>query len=107
MARDTDLGQRKVVDLDRGLFLVQYNSADDHSSPPKVVVSPAPGHEQRIRIMTHPDSEPDTLWQPQTALVVLATERAALQIAVVPMKADGSRGASVKIEPMTQGTPPS
>ena len=103
MASDSELGQRKVVDLDRGLFLVQYNSAEDRDFPPKVVISPAPGHEQRIEIITHPDSDGATLWQPQTSLVVLASEPASLQVMVVPMKVQGSRAASVRIEPIAQG----
>jgi hypothetical protein len=33
MERDADLGQRKVVELDRGLFLVHYKSAGDEAAP--------------------------------------------------------------------------
>src|SRR3954467_13943157 len=99
MGKDTDLGQRKVVELDRGLFLVEYRSAEDQAFPPKIVVSAAPGHERQIEVMTHPDSDGETLWQPETSLVVRARERSALHVTVVPTKSNGSRAAAIRIEP--------
>jgi hypothetical protein len=104
MERDSDLGQRKVVELDRGLFLVHYKSAGDEAAP-KVVVAAAPGHEERLQIFTHPDSDSHTLWEPNTSLVVQATEPATLQVEVIPAYPNGSRVAAVRIEPVRQGQP--
>jgi hypothetical protein len=104
MERDADLGQRKVVELDRGLFLVHYKSAGDETAP-KVVVAPAPGHEERLQIFTHPDSDSHTLWEPNTSLVVQASEPASLQVEVIPAHPGGSRVAAVRIEPIRQGQP--
>lgn len=100
---ETTTGQRKEVELNRGLFLVHYRSAEDATSPPVVKVFPAPGHEQKIQISTHPDSDPNTLWHPNTSLVVRANAAATLQVEVIPAYADGSRVAAVKIEPINQG----
>ena len=50
MDREKDPGQLKVVDLDRGLFHIQYQSADDEALPPKVVISPAPDHERKVEL---------------------------------------------------------
>lgn len=104
MERDADLGQRKVVELDRGLFLVHYKSAGDEAAP-KVVVAAAPGHEERLQIFTHPDSDSPTLWEPNTSLVVQASEPASLQVEVIPAHPGGSRVAAVRIEPIRQGQP--
>jgi hypothetical protein len=105
MPRETTAGQRKEVELNRGLFLVHYKSAEDATSPPVVRVFPAPGHEQQIQISTHPDSDPNTLWHPNTSLVVRASAAATLQVEVLPAYANGSRIAAVKIEPINQGEP--
>jgi hypothetical protein len=104
MERDADLGQRKVVELDRGLFLVHYRSAGDEAAP-KVMVAAAPGHEERVQIFTHPDSDSHTLWEPNTSLVVQASEPASLQVEVIPAHPGGSRVAAVRIEPIRQGQP--
>ena len=45
MARETITGQHKEVDLNRGLFLITYKSADDEDYPPFVKIFAAPGHE--------------------------------------------------------------
>jgi hypothetical protein len=103
MPSETNTGQRKEVELNRGLFFVHYKSAEDMASPPQVKVSPAPGHERRLQITTHPDSDPNTLWHPNTSLVVRANAPATLHVEVVAARANGSRVAAVKIEPITQG----
>jgi hypothetical protein len=104
--RDKDLGQQKIVDLARGLFCVHYKSADDEASPPKVIVSPAPGDERKVELVLHPEAEEGVLWQPGSSLVLRMTSPAKLQVRVVPLRPNGSRAASVKFETLTQGTPP-
>jgi len=105
MDRSKDLGQQKVVDLDRGLFCIQYQSADDEASPPKVVVSPAPGHEREVELFLHPDADQAVLWRPGSSLIVRTTAAAQLHVQVVPLRQNGSKAAAVKFEPLTQGTP--
>jgi hypothetical protein len=102
MANETTR-QLKQVELNRGLFLVHYKSAEDTGSPPQVRVFPAPGHERQIQITTHPDSDPNILWHPNTSLVVKANAVATLHVEVLPGRVNGSGVAAVKIEPITQG----
>ncbi|MGJ5206456.1 hypothetical protein [Bradyrhizobium sp. HKCCYLR20261] len=106
MNRGTDLDQQKVVQLDRGLFFVSYKSAEDVAAPPRVMVSPAPGHERRIELVLHPDADEAVLWQPNSSLVVRVEAPATLIVQVLPMRHGGSRAAAVRIEPITPGSPP-
>ena len=105
MDRSMDIGQQKVVDLGRGLFCVQYQSADDEMSPPKVVVSPAAGDERKVELILHPDADRAVLWQPGSSLIVRTRSPAQLEVQVIPLRPNGSRAASVKFETLTQGTP--
>jgi hypothetical protein len=106
MDRNKDVGQQnKVINLDRGLFCVQYQSADDETSPPKVIVSPAAGHESEIELFLHPDADEAVLWQPGSSLIVRTNATVQLQVQVVPLRQNGSRAAAVRFEPLTQGTP--
>lgn len=97
------LEHQKVVDLDRGLFLVNYKSADDSSAPPKIALSAIAGHERTIEFLLHPDATEPSLWRPNSALVVRANAPARLQIEVLPARAGGSRAASISIEPIHSG----
>ena len=99
----SDAEQQKVVSLDRGLFFVNYKSAEDPSSPPHVTVAPADGHERRMEIILHPDATEPTLWEPNSGLVVRVNTPGTLQVQVQPMRPGGSRAAMVRIEPIQSG----
>jgi hypothetical protein len=99
------LEHQKAVDLDRGLFLVNYKSAEDSIAPPKVSLSAVEGHERTIEFILHPDATEPSLWRPNTALVVRADAPARLQIEVLPTRTGGSRAATVSIEPIQPGEP--
>jgi hypothetical protein len=101
----TDLDQTKTVDLDRGLFLVQYHSAEDLRAPPRVQITPAEGSEDKVEFILHPDATDPTLWQPETALVVRAVAQAQLQVRVMSSRPQGSRAATVRVEPIRPGQP--
>jgi hypothetical protein len=102
----TETTQQKMIDLGKGLFCIRYEDAEDQASPPRVVVKPASGHERSVELLLHPDSHDSTLWGPGTSLVVRTTSAAKLQVEVVPSRPNGSRVASVRVEPLTQGAPP-
>ncbi len=102
----SDAEQQKVVSLDRGLFFVNYKSAEDPSSPPHVTVAPASGHEGRMEIILHPDATEPTLWEPDSGLVVRVNTPGTLQVQVQPMRPGGSRAAMVRIEPIQSGRAP-
>ncbi|WP_319797429.1 hypothetical protein [Nitrobacter sp.] len=101
-----DAEQQKVLSLDRGLFFVNYKSADDSASPPRVTVTPAEGHERRMEIILHPDATGPTLWQPKSGLVVRVNTPGTLQVQVQPAKRGGSRAAIVRIEQIQAGLAP-
>jgi hypothetical protein len=105
MDRKKDIMQQKVVDLDRGLFCVQYQSADDEASPPKVVVVPAPGHESEVEFFLHPDADQAVLWQPGSSLILRTSGAAQVHVQVVASRQNGSKAAAVKFDPLTQGAP--
>jgi hypothetical protein len=106
MDRNKDVGQQnKIINLDRGLFCVQYQSADDEASPPKVIVSPVAGHEGEIELFLHPDADQAVLWHPGASLIIRTNTAVRLHVQVVPLRQNGSKAAAVKFEPLTQGTP--
>src|ERR1700740_408206 len=98
-----ELEHHKAVDLDRGLFFVNYKSAEDTTAPPRVALSAAAGHERTIEFILHPDATEPTLWGPNSGLVVRVNSRARLQVQVLPTRARGSRAATVSIEPIQSG----
>ncbi|HVX78619.1 MAG TPA: hypothetical protein VHB49_21010 [Bradyrhizobium sp.] len=95
--------QRKMASLDRGLFFINYKSADDSFSPPQVTVAPAEGHEQRMEIILHPDATEPTLRAPNSGLVVRVNTPGTLQVLVRPRSPGGSQAALVRIEPIHAG----
>lgn len=101
-----DAEQQRVLSLDRGLFFVNYKSADDSASPPHVMVAPAEGHERRMEIILHPDATEPTLWQPNSGLVVRVNTPGTLQVQVQPARPGGSRAAVVRVEQIQAGRSP-
>jgi hypothetical protein len=95
--------QHKVLSLDRGLFFINYKSADDSVSPPHVLVAPAEGHEQRMEIILHPDATEPTLWKPNSGLVVRVNTAGALRVQVQPTRPGGSQAAIVRVEQIHAG----
>ena len=102
---DTETSQQKVVDLGKGLFCIQYKDAEDQASPPRVVVKAASGHERNVELLLHPDANDSILWGPGSSLVVRTSAAAKLQVEVVSLRPNGSRAASIRVEPLTQGEP--
>jgi hypothetical protein len=98
-----ELEHHKTVDLDRGLFFVNYKSAEDTAAPPRVTLAAADGHERTIQFILHPDATEPTLWRPNSALVLRVTARARLHVQVLPTRTGGSRAAHVSIEPIQSG----
>jgi hypothetical protein len=96
-------GKRKIVDLEKGLFLVRYAAAQDDARPPKVSLSPEPSSDKSIAFFLHPDQSEAVLWQPGSCLVLRAAARGKLVVDVAPVHEHGSSNATVRIEPLTQG----
>jgi hypothetical protein len=95
--------KRKVVDVDKGLLLVRYASADDEAQPPKISVAVNPRHEKNIQLVSNPLHSDALLWQPGTALVFRAAQPGQLFVDVLANAPGGSTAATVKVEMLNQG----
>ena len=90
----------KAVDLERGLYLVRYATADDPLDAPLVTIS-AEG--RGIDILHDPSEESPELWQPGGCLVVHAKARGRLVITISPALQSRSTRAVINIEPIRSG----
>ena len=89
--------QRRIVDLERGLFLVRYAAADNEARPPTIKVSPEPLSDKNVTLVLHPDQRDAVLWRPGAFLVVRAATTSKLSIEVIPAQDGGSVAATVKM----------
>jgi hypothetical protein len=94
---------RRIVEIDRGLFLVRYAAADDTARPPSVRIASEPISEKEVDLVLHPDHQEAVLWQPGACLVVRAMTPSRLSVEVEPIDEGDSVGATVKLERLTQG----
>jgi hypothetical protein len=97
--------QQQTVSVDRGLFLIRYAAAEDTAHPPIVRVFADPSPNKEIGFLLHPDHREAALWQPESCLVARALAPGKLTIEVMASRDGGSAAATVRIEPITQGTP--
>ncbi len=98
--------QSKVVDVDKGVILVRYATAESEQRPPKVEVLVNPKDHKHIEIISNPSHSDAVLWQPGACLVVRATRPGQLLVDVIPIDDHGSTAATVKIETLGQGEMP-
>ncbi|MGP0093385.1 MAG: hypothetical protein ACLPKB_26110 [Xanthobacteraceae bacterium] len=95
--------QRKMIEVNKGLFLIRYTSAEDEARPPKVEIFLDPTSVEDIELVLHPEHEDAILWQPGSCLVVRATAPGKLALEVTSHRDGASTAATVNIEPLTQG----
>jgi hypothetical protein len=88
--------RHKTLDIQRGLFLVRYESAEDDARPPRVTVSRDPGS-GGIDFILPPDADEPVLWSPGASLVVKAERAGRLRVAVEPSAPDGSVAAKIQL----------
>src|SRR5262245_44384395 len=90
--------QTKSLEIQQGLFIVRYDSADDPAQPPRVVIST---DSKGIRFVLPPGVDEPVLWSPGACLVVLAHRSSRLEVAVSPAQPSGSVGARIKLVPLS------
>jgi hypothetical protein len=90
--------QTKSLEIQQGLFVVRYDSADDPVQPPRVVVST---DSKSVRFVLPPGVDEPVLWSPGACLVVLANRSGRLEVAVSPAQPNGSVAARVKLVPLS------
>jgi hypothetical protein len=97
--------QTKAIDVERGLLLVRYATADSRGRPPRVEIMVNPKHRRDVELVLNPEQSEAVLWQPGAGLVVRATRPGQLLVEVTPSEVGGSTAATVKLESLTQGEP--
>jgi hypothetical protein len=95
--------QSRVVNVERGLLLVRYATADNESRPPQVRILVNPKYQKNLELVLSPDQDDAVLWRPGSCLVVRASKPGQLLVEVVPIGNDGSIAATVQIETLSQG----
>jgi hypothetical protein len=88
----------KSLEIQQGLFIIRYESADDPAQPPRVLVST---ESKSVRLVLPPGADEPVLWSPGACLVVLANRAGRLEVAVSPAQPNGSVGARIKLVPLS------
>lgn len=96
--------QQKTVSINRGLYLIRYDSAQDTRDPPRGRVFAEPGNDHHVVILSHPDVADGVLSGPGSMAVVRSIQPAKLVIEVVPTRDNGSVAATIKVEALSQST---
>lgn len=89
--------QQKTFDVQRGLFLIKYESSENAQKPPIVRISPDDGSESSIELILPPDAESAVLWSPGASLAARAVQNARLRLVVSASEPGGSTAARVQI----------
>lgn len=87
---------QKALDLQKGLFLIRYDSAEDASQPPKVSLSADRQSAGSVEFLLPPEIEEPILWSPGASVVVRLSAPARLQVEVSARSAGGSLGARIQ-----------
>jgi hypothetical protein len=90
--------QTKSLEIQQGLFIIRYDSADDPFQPPRVMVSTG---SKSVRFVLPPGVDEPVLWSPGACLVVLAHHGGRVDVAVSPAQPNGSVGARIKLVPLS------
>ena len=88
--------QQKPLDLQKGLFLIRYDSTEDAGQPPKVGVAVDPALAGNVEFLLPPGVGEPVMWSPGASLVlrVLAPTRVIVEVA--PRFAGGSVAARIQ-----------
>jgi hypothetical protein len=95
--------QRRVLDVERGLFLVEYATAADESDPPKISLAADAESQQALQLLLPPGETEATLWRPGACLVLRATAPGKLIVEVEPLSRTSSAFSTVRVEPLSVG----
>ena len=89
--------QQKTFDVERGLFLIKYESSENTRNPPVVRISPEEGSESSIELIIPPDADNAVLWSPGASLAARAVQNARLRVVVSASEPGGSTAARIQI----------
>lgn len=92
---------KKSIDIRPGLFLLRYESAEDPTDPPRVLIRAENGGADGVQFILPPDADQPVLWSPGACCVVRADRNGRIEIGVTAMRPDGSVGAKVQLVPLS------
>jgi hypothetical protein len=87
---------QKSLDLQKGLFLIRYEAAEDAAQPPKISLSVDSRSAGKVEFLLPPEIEEPVLWSPGANVVVRLSAPARLQVEVSARSAGGSVGARIQ-----------
>ena len=94
------VSQQKVLEMERGLFLIKYESSESTDSPPRVAIAAEQGSENTVELIVPPDAEP-ILWSPGASVVARAKQKCRLRVIVTAAMPNGSTAARVQVLPLS------
>jgi hypothetical protein len=93
--------KQKSFMLQRGLYVLRYESSVDASRPPLVTVACEAG---RNEVILHPEQARATMSAPGQALVIRATESGNVQVEIASSASTGALDATLKFEQLRPDT---
>jgi len=95
--------QTTEISVERGLYVLRYESAKLTGDPPSIFIRPATGSEHAVRLIAVPGTDDNRLSIPSSNMVVLAYQDAALRITSRARTRNGSVQANLRLEPLGKG----
>ena len=94
--------KQKTVTVNKGLYALFYDTAEDVFAPPAALVSVEPGSSGRLALILEPDASDAVLLEPGSCLVIRATDVGQFRIEMVPARQNGSTAATIKLQMLTK-----
>lgn len=89
-------GQQKPLDLQRGLFLIRYDSAEDPAQPPRVGVVVDAANAGQVEFLLPPDVDEPVMWSPGASLVLRVAAPTRVFVEVAARSPGGSLAARIQ-----------
>jgi hypothetical protein len=93
--------QQKILDMEKGLFLIKYESSGNTGSPPEVRIAAEQGSESTVELILSPDVNEAVLWSPGASLVARATGKSRLSVLVAAAEPLDSMTVRVQVIPLS------
>jgi hypothetical protein len=100
---DTSLERISSILVERGLYVLRYDSCADTMAPPTAFIKKAEGCEATLQIISAPGSIQGELPAPGSCLVVIAEAPGALHISMRRQRSQGLFDATLRLELLTSG----
>src|ERR1700741_2201450 len=88
--------QQKPLDLQKGLFLIRYDSAEDPGQPPKIGVTVDAAVAGNVEFVLPPGVDQPVMWSPGGSLVLRILAPTRIIVEVTPRSPGGSLAARIQ-----------